>query len=78
MKTSIPGERQERTEDRIVLDLFAVYRLQPGLNLRFNANNLLRADTCKLARARSGANDWRLETCNGNVASYMLTLEGSW
>lgn len=78
VKTSIPGERQERTEDRSVLDLFAVYRLQPGLNLRFNANNLLRADTCKLARAHSGANDWRLETCNGNVASYMLTLEGSW
>jgi outer membrane receptor for ferrienterochelin and colicins len=78
VKTSIPGERQERTEDRTVLDLFAVYRLQPGLNLRFNANNLLRTDTCKLARAQNGGNDWQLETCNGAVASYMLTLEGSW
>lgn len=78
VKTSIPGETHERTEDRTVLDLFAVYRLQPGLNLRFNAKNLLRADTCKLATASYGGNAWRLENCNGAVATYMLTLEGSW
>ncbi|WP_374328044.1 hypothetical protein [Azonexus sp.] len=62
MKTSIPGERPERSEDRTVLDLFAVHRLQPGLNLRFNANNLRCADTSKLARAHSSAKDWKPAT----------------
>jgi outer membrane receptor for ferrienterochelin and colicins len=55
-----------------------VRRLNTRLNLRLEAQNILRADTRRLADAWSAADSWRLSTAERGQRTFMLSLEGKW
>jgi iron complex outermembrane receptor protein len=57
-------------------------RLSPTLNLRLQAQNLLRADSRRDASAWSGlvagTDDWRLASTEKGQITWLLSLEGKW
>lgn len=77
-KTDIPGELSSRQKTRSLLDVYIARRLTPQLNLRLEAQNLLAADTRRLADARSGSDSWSLATSERGQRSLLLSLEGKW
>jgi iron complex outermembrane receptor protein len=77
-KTDIPGELSTRQKTRSLLDVYIARRLTPQLNLRLEAQNLLAADTRRLAAARSGSDSWSLATIERGQRSLLLSLEGKW
>lgn len=76
--TDIPGELSSRQKVRHLLDVYIARRLTPQLNLRLEAQNLLAADTRRLADARSGSDSWALATTERGQRSVLLSLEGKW
>ncbi|MCA1937745.1 MAG: TonB-dependent receptor [Dechloromonas sp.] len=77
-RTDIPGESDAKQRPKTLLDLYLSRRLTPQLNLRLDAQNLLRADTRRLAGYTAGANDWRLESSERGQRTLLLSLEGKW
>lgn len=77
-RTDIPGETASRQNSRSLLDAYWVRRLSAQLNLRLEAQNILRADTRRLADAWSAADNWRLSTAERGQRTFMLSLEGKW
>ena len=77
-RTDIPGETASRQGSRSLLDAYWVRRLNTRLNLRLEAQNILRADTRRLADAWSAADSWRLSTAERGQRTFMLSLEGKW
>lgn len=77
-QTDIPGELATRQKARSLLDLYAVRRLTPQFNLRFEAQNLLAADTRRLASAWSGSDTWSLASSERGQRTFLLSLEGKW
>ena len=77
-RTDIPGETASRQGSRSLLDAYWVRRLSAQLNLRLEAQNILRADTRHLADAWSAADSWRLSTAERGQRTFMLSLEGKW
>lgn len=77
-RTDIPGETASRQESRSLLDAYWVRRLSAQLNLRLEAQNLLRTDTRRLADAWSAADSWRLSSAERGQRTFMLSLEGKW
>ena len=52
--------------------------LNPQLNLRLDAQNLLRADTRRLSTYAAGSDDWRLASTERGQRTLLLSLEGKW
>lgn len=77
-QSDIADELNSRQKARTLLDLYLVRRLNAQLNLRFEAQNLLRADTRRLADARYGNDSWQLNTTERGQRTLMLALEGKW
>uniref|UniRef100_UPI0039E588B8 TonB-dependent receptor plug domain-containing protein n=1 Tax=Azonexus sp. TaxID=1872668 RepID=UPI0039E588B8 len=77
-RTDIPGETASRQKRRELLDLYLTRRLTPQLNLRLDAQNLLRADTQRLANFYAGSEDWRLASNERGQRTLLLSLEGKW
>lgn len=78
VRTDIPGERRVRQGPRNLLDAYITRRLTAQLNLRLEAQNLLRADTRRHGAAWAGAEQWSLEGEERGQRSFMLSLEGKW
>jgi iron complex outermembrane receptor protein len=80
--TDIPGELADETRRRTLLDAHWVRKLSSTLNLRLQAQNLLRADTKRNAEATSslvaGTDDWRLASTEKGQLTWLLSLEGKW
>lgn len=77
-KSDVPGEQWAGTDARSVLDLYALRKLTPNLNLRLNLQNVLGADTRKQEAAWNGADTWLLDSENQGARSVLLSLEGKW
>jgi iron complex outermembrane receptor protein len=77
-RSDIPGELAMRQKPRTLLDLYLARRLSPQLNLRLDAQNLLRADTRRLAGHTAGADGWRLSSNERGQRTLLLSLEGKW
>jgi iron complex outermembrane receptor protein len=77
-RSNIPYETANRQESRSLLDAYWVRRLSAQLNLRLEAQNILQADTRRLADAWSAADSWRLNTAERGQRTFMLSLEGKW
>lgn len=77
-RTDIPGETASWQGSRRLLDAYWVRRLSAQLNLRLEAQNILRADTKRLADAWSAADSWQLSTAERGQRTFMLSLEGKW
>lgn len=77
-KSDVPGEQWAGTDARSVLDLYALRKLTPNLNLRLNLQNVLGADTRKQEAAWDGADTWLLDSENQGARSVLLSLEGKW
>lgn len=77
-RTDIPGESDAKQRPKTLLDLYLTRRLTQQLNLRLDAQNLLRADTRRLTGYTAGANDWRLESNERGQRTLLLSLEGKW
>lgn len=73
-----PGETASRQKRRELLDLYLSRRLTPQLNLRLDAQNLLRADTRRLSTYAAGSDDWRLASNERGQRTLLLSLEGKW
>lgn len=78
LRTNLPGELADETKRRTLLDAHWVRKLSPALNLRLQAQNLLRADTRRDAQALAGTDDWRLASTEKGQPSWLLSLEGKW
>ena len=72
------NELSNRQQARTLLDLYAVRRLTAQLNLRLEAQNLLRADTRRVADARDANDNWQLNSTERGQRTLMLSLEGKW
>jgi len=77
-RSAIADELSTRQKARTLLDLYLVRRLTPQLNLRCEAQNLLRADTERLAESRQGADSWQLGSAERGQRTLMVSLEGKW
>ena len=77
-RTDIAGETAGRQNRRELLDLYLSRRLTPQLNLRLDAQNLLRADTRRLSTYAAGSDDWRLASTERGQRTLLLSLEGKW
>lgn len=77
-RTDIAGETAGRQNRRELLDLYLSRRLTPQLNLRLDAQNLLRADTRRLSTYAAGSDDWRLASNERGQRTLLLSLEGKW
>ena len=77
-RTDIAGETAGRQKRRELLDLYLSRRLTPQLNLRLDAQNLLRADTRRLSTYAAGSDDWRLASNERGQRTLLLSLEGKW
>lgn len=77
-RSAVANELNKRQQARTLLDIYAVRRLTAQLNLRLEAQNLLRADTRRLADARYGNDSWQLNTTERSQRTLMLALEGKW
>lgn len=77
-RTDIPGETGTQQRPKTLLDLYLTRRLTPQLNLRLDAQNLLRADTRRIATYTAGADDWRLQSNERGQRTLLLSLEGKW
>ncbi len=77
-RSAIPGESASEQKARRLLDLYLTRRLTPQLNLRFEAQNVLAADTRRLARAWQGGDDWSLSGRERGQRGFFLSLEGKW
>ncbi|MBI2306390.1 MAG: TonB-dependent receptor [Rhodocyclales bacterium] len=78
VRTNLPGELADETKRRTLLDAHWVRKLSSALNLRLQAQNLLRADTRRTAAAVAGADDWRLASNEKGQPTWLLSLEGKW
>lgn len=78
VRTDIPGETSTRQRPKTLLDLYLTRRLTPQLNLRLDAQNLLRADTRRIATFTASADDWRLAGDERGQRTLLLSLEGKW
>lgn len=76
--SAIADELSTRQKARPLLDLYLVRRLTPQPNLRCEAQNLLRADTERLAEARQGADNWQLGSAERGQRTLMVSLEDKW
>ena len=77
-RTDIPGETAGKQKRRELLDLYLSRRLTPQLNLRLDAQNVLRADTRRLSTYAAGSDDWRLASTERGQRTLLLSLEGKW
>jgi iron complex outermembrane receptor protein len=77
-RTAIPDERAESTQRGTLLDAHWVRRLSSSTNLRLQVQNLLGADTRRIADARASGDDWRLATDERGQRTWLLSLEGKW
>lgn len=77
-QTDVPGELVTYQKARTLLDFYIARRLTPQLNLRLEAQNVLRTDTRRLAEAWSGSDNWSLATGERGQRSVLLSLEGKW
>lgn len=81
-RTDIPGETADETTRGTQLDAHWVRKLSSTLNLRLQAQNLLRADTRRNSAAWSGlvagTDDWRLASRERGQPTWLLSLEGKW
>ncbi|MBK9445648.1 MAG: TonB-dependent receptor [Betaproteobacteria bacterium] len=81
-RTDIPGELADDTKRDTLLDAHWVRKLSSTLNLRLQAQNLLRADTKRSSAATSslvaGTDDWRLASTEKGQLTWLLSLEGKW
>ena len=81
-RTDIPGELADDTTRGTLLDAHWVKKLSSALNLRLQAQNLLRADTKRSSAATSnlvaGTDDWRLASTEKGQLTWLLSLEGKW
>jgi outer membrane receptor for ferrienterochelin and colicins len=77
-QTEIADELSSRQQARTLLDIYLVRRLTPQLNLRFEAQNLLLADTRRLADARDGNDSWHLDSAERGQRTLLVSLEGKW
>lgn len=81
-RTGIPGETSDETARGTQLDAHWVRKLSSTLNLRLQAQNLLRTDTRRNSTASSnliaGTDDWRLTGKERGQPVWLLSLEGKW
>ncbi|MDQ5917789.1 MAG: outer rane receptor for ferrienterochelin and colicin, partial [Pseudomonadota bacterium] len=81
-RTDIPGEFADNTTRDTLLDAHWVRKLSSTMNLRLQAQNLLRADTKRSSEATSslvaGTDDWRLASTEKGQLTWLLSLEGKW
>lgn len=77
-RTAIADELSARQKARTLLDIYLVRRLSAQLNLRLEAQNLLRADIRRLADARYGNDSWQLESAERGQRTLLVSLEGKW
>lgn len=77
-RTALPGELNEESPARALLDAYFLRRLSAILNLRLTAQNLLRTDTRRLATATSSTTAWYLDTTERGQRTWMVSLEGKW
>lgn len=81
-RTDIPGEQTDDTTRGTLLDAHWVRKLSSAMNLRLQAQNLLRADTKRSSEAWSnlvaGTDDWRLASTEKGQLTWLLSLEGKW
>ena len=85
-RTAIPpngaGELADETKRRTLLNAHWVRKLSSALNLRLQAQNLLRSDLRRNAEATSGlvagTDDWRLASTEKGQLTWLLSLEGKW
>lgn len=78
VKSEVAGEQWASTRARTVLDLYALRKLTPNLNLRLNLQNVLGADTNRYESAVEGTDSWLLGSENQGARSVLLSLEGKW
>ncbi len=77
-RTAIPGEINAEQKPKTLLDVYLTRRLNTQLNLRLQAQNLLRADTSRLTAYTANSNDWQRNTNEHGQRSLLLSLEGKW
>ena len=77
-RSAVPNELNHRQQARTLLDIYAVRRITAQLNLRFEAQNLLRADIRRMADARYANDSWQLSSAERGQRTLMLSLEGKW
>ena len=78
IKSKVPGELWAATNARSVLDLYALRKVSPNINLRLNLQNVLGTDTRKSEVAYNGADSWLLSSTNQGARGLLLSLEGKW
>ena len=78
MKSEVAGEQRAGTRARNVLDLYALRKLTPNLNLRLNLQNVLGADTRRYESAVVDADTWLLSSESQGARNLLLSLEGKW
>ena len=78
IKSKVPGELWAATNARSVLDLYALRKVSPNINLRLNLQNVLGTDTRKSEVAYNGADNWLLSSTNQGARGLLLSLEGKW
>ncbi len=77
-ESRVSDELQTRQGARSLLDVYIARRLSPQVNLRLEAQNILGADTRRLASARSAQDSWSLSSNERGQRGVMLSLEGKW
>lgn len=63
---------------RTLLDVYALVRLSPRMNLRINLQNLLGADTDRQEAALRNPDAWLLDNASQGVGGLLVSLEGKW
>lgn len=77
-ESRVSDELQTRQGARSLLDIYIARRLSPQVNLRLEAQNILGADTRRLASARSAQDSWSLSSNERGQRGVLLSVEGKW
>lgn len=78
VRTEIPSELNSQQNPRTLLDVYWVRALDKQLNLRFEVQNIARADTHRMLDARAGNDEWLLRSRERGQRTFLVSLEGKW
>lgn len=77
-ESRVSDELHTRQGARSLLDVYITRRLNSQVNLRLEAQNILGADTRRLASARAAQDSWTLNTSERGQRIILLSVEGKW
>lgn len=77
-ESRVSDELHTRQGARSLLDVYVARRLNPQVNLRLEAQNILGTDTRRLASARAAQDSWTLSSSERGQRTILLSVEGKW